>query len=217
MKRYNIAREGMGFVLALIAFYILSFHMNWLQPSLAVLVILLFVSYFFRDPEIRISFKNESVISPGEGRVVRIDTREEDEFLRKKMTCISVFLSIFDVHVNYIPYDAVVEDLSYRKGKFINAMKDESSHANERMSLLLSTEKGKIVVRQIAGLIARRVVCHAKKGARLKKGERYGIIKFGSRVDVFLPESFKVTVKVGDSVLAGITEIAQAPEGGEAR
>ena len=125
---------------------------------------------------------------------------------------ISIFLSVFDVHVNYIPYDCVVEKVSYKKGKFLNAMNHKSSELNERASILITTNKGPMVVKQIAGLIARRIVCDAKSGANLKKGSRYGIIRFGSRVDIFLPVDFQIKVEVGDKVLAGLTEIAFAQE-----
>ena len=183
-----------------------------LEPSLIILVLLLFTAYFFREPERSIVFQSHGVISPGQGKVVRIERRLEDEFLNKEMLCVSIFLSVFDVHVTYAPFDGKVEKATYRKGRFVNAMKQESSEENERASIFLSTEKGPIVVRQIAGLIARRIVCHAKSGAKLKKGSRYGIIKFGSRVDIFLPSDFQIKVEIGDKVIAGETEIAHAPK-----
>lgn len=128
--------------------------------------------------------------------------------MKKEMQCISIFLSVFDVHVNYIPFDGIVKGVQYRKGKFHNAMKSKASMENERASIFLSTEKGPFVVRQIAGLIARRIVCHAKKGDMFKKGNRYGIIRFGSRVDIFIPDGFEVKVSIGDKVVAGLTELA---------
>ena len=126
------------------------------------------------------------------------------------MRCISIFLSVFDVHVNYIPFDGIIEGVIYKKGKFHNAMMDKSSLENEHASILIATEREKIVVRQIAGLIARRVVCNVKKGDKVRKGSRYGIIRFGSRIDIFLPMSYQIKVALGDTVLAGATELAVA-------
>ncbi|MCK5708848.1 MAG: phosphatidylserine decarboxylase family protein [Candidatus Aureabacteria bacterium] len=211
-QRYNIAREGMIFVFSIIICYIIAFSLQLLELSIIILVILLFVSFFFREPERNVAFPGMSIIAPGQGKVVRIDKRVEEEFLKKEMQCISIFLSVFDVHVTYTPFDSTVEDVIYKEGKFHNAMLDKSSLENEHATVLLSTSNGNIVVRQIAGMIARRVVCNAKKGDKLKKGKRYGIIKFGSRIDIFLPLETKIKVKINDIVIAGLTEIANFSE-----
>jgi phosphatidylserine decarboxylase len=221
MQRYNLAREGMKPIVILVIIYILSFALafyfralayNGLAVSLIVLMVLMFVSYFFREPDRRPVFQKCTVVAPGQGKIVSVEKRMEDEFLHQEMLCVSTFLSVFDVHVNYSPMDGVVEKVLYKKGQFINAMKSEASGQNERMSMLLSTDSGKIVVRQIAGLIARRVVCGCREGDRLKKGQRYGIIKFGSRVDLFLPLGFEIKVHPGDRVTAGLTEVALSSE-----
>ena len=213
MQRYNIAKEGVSFVIPLIILYILFFAFWKLYLSLIALVFLLFVCYFFRQPERHVLYQGRSIISPAQGKVVRIDKRVEEEFLNEERLCVSIFLSVFDVHVNYAPCDGTVEKVLYKGGKFINAMNDKASLENEHASILIDTEKGKIVVRQIAGLIARRVVCHAKEGDKLKKGQKYGIIKFGSRVDIFLPTNFDIKAEIGEKVIAGLTEIAMMPAG----
>ncbi len=209
MQKFNIAKEGYVYVGFFLVLYLISFLLGIVYLSLVALLFMSYMAYFFREPELGLKYNINSIISPAQGKVVRIDNDVKNNIIGKKMSCISIFLSIFDVHVNYVPYDGIVKEVIYKKGLFLNAMNDESSEVNENLSMVLETEKGPIVIKQIAGLIARRVICYAKKGDRLKKGNKYGIIKFGSRVDLYIPQNTKIKVSIGDKVLAGITEIAE--------
>ncbi len=182
-------------------------------------VLLAWCVYFFRDPP-RVTPKRPGVIvSPGDGKVVAVVEAAPDESLGlgpEARVRISIFLNVFDVHVNRSPADGTVTQALYRPGKFINAARDKASVDNERMALVLTLADthpwaGQTLgVVQIAGLIARRIVCTARPGDKLRAGERYGIIRFGSRVDVYLPPGLRPLVEVGQSMLGGETVLAEA-------
>ena len=165
--------------------------------ALACLVLAGYVAYFFRDPRRDIPPGEYRVVSPADGKVVRIQP------LPDGTRTVSIFLSIFDVHVNRAPVSARLERLEYVRGKFKPAFDDEASRLNEQNILTLSGPEMRVVVRQIAGLIARRVVCWKKPGDGVQRGERIGLIRFGSRVDITLPERVRLLVKVGDRVRGG--------------
>ncbi len=174
----------------------------------------IFCVYFFRDPERITPVDDHLVISPADGVVSAIernaDFPEELQAQSKTGTRVSIFLNVFNVHVNRIPVTGIVTKAAYRPGKFINASLDKSSKDNERQSVLINTVDGREVgLVQIAGLIARRIVCNVKDGDQVKGGSRYGIIKFGSRVDVFLPEGVEPAVLVGQTMVGGETVIAR--------
>ncbi len=178
------------------------------------LILTIFCIFFFRDPQRITPVDDYLVISPADGIVTAIeehaDFPEELEAQSKKGTRVSVFLNVFNVHVNRIPVTGIVTKKSYRPGKFINAALDKSSKDNERQSVLINTVDGREVgLIQIAGFIARRIVCNLTEGDQVKSGARYGIIKFGSRVDVFLPEGVKPSVLIGQTVIGGETVIAR--------
>jgi phosphatidylserine decarboxylase len=163
------------------------------------------MTFFFRDPE-RITPEGRGVFyAPADGKVILIRETEENELLKERALEISIFMTAFNVHVNRSPCNGVVKDVKHYTGKYIAAFKQDSSIVNEHITMLLDTEKGNIVVRQVAGLLARRAVCRVKPGDSLKQGERYGIIKFGSRLDVFLPLNTQIKVKLNDSTKAGQT------------
>jgi phosphatidylserine decarboxylase len=171
----------------------------------------LFVVWFFRDPERAIPDEDGAVISPADGKVVGISLVSH-EFGLESTLKVSVFMSVFDVHVNRIPVDGTVADIAYRPGKFFSANMDKASQDNERNAVFLDIGGGrKLVVVQIAGLIARRIVCNIHKGDRLTAGQRFGIICFGSRVDCYLPSDFTPAVSVGDRVLAGNSTLGYLP------
>lgn len=181
--------------------------------GLVCLLGFLFCLYFFRDPERVTPVNDHLVISPADGIVSGIERNiafpEELKVSNKSGTRVSIFLNVFDVHVNRVPVSGIVVRESYRNGKFINASLDKASKDNERQSVLINTVDGReVAVVQIAGLIARRIVCHLKEGDNVKAGSRYGIIKFGSRVDVYLPEGVEPAVLVGQRMLGGETIIA---------
>ena len=182
--------------------------------GLILLVGFIFCVYFFRDPDRIVQIDPALVYSPADGIVSAIERHvefpEELNVKNRFGTRVSIFLNVFNVHVNRVPVSGIVVKESYRPGKFINASLDKSSKDNERQSVLISTDDGKeIAVVQIAGLIARRIVCNLKEGDSVKGGDRYGIIKFGSRLDVFLPEGIEPTVLVGQTMIGGESIIAR--------
>lgn len=170
---------------------------------LAVLLFLLtgFICYFFRNPERRIPEGANLIVSPADGKVAKISTSPDGE------QTISIFLNIFNVHVNRSPIAGTLERLEYKRGKFKVAFDEEASRVNEQNILTIEGPGIRVVVRQIAGLIARRVVCWKKPGYALQRGERFGLIRFGSRVDVILPGHARIRVKVGDQVRGGSSVI----------
>ncbi|MBN2712505.1 MAG: phosphatidylserine decarboxylase family protein [Planctomycetes bacterium] len=187
---------------------------GWLSPFLRVLaifpaIVFLWVIYFFRDPVRQVPTGEGLLICPADGEVTHIDEVEEDQFIGGKAMRISIFMNIFSVHVNRAPFAGKVAHVKHRDGQFVNAMSGDSSHLNEANDMGIETGEArmpKVMVRQIAGLIARRIVCDRKVGDSLKAGEIFGMIKFSSRVEVFLPAETKLNLKVGvgDKVRAGL-------------
>jgi len=179
----------------------------FIQPVAAVVVALLFlwVLWFFRDFERAIPAGEGVVVSPADGRVTDIDEVDAPEFIGGRARRIGIFLNVFNCHVNRAPYAGTVAFKAYTPGKFHNAMAPKSSELNERQSLGLETAAGRMLVRQIAGAIARRIVCPVPEGAALARGQRYGMIKFGSRTELYVSAGipFEVAVKVGDVVKGG--------------
>ena len=172
-------------------------------------VLTLFMFYFFRDPE-RVPPTGDNIfVSPADGKIIRIKESGEDGYLKGNATEISIFMSPLNVHVNRAPCDGMVEYVRHAPGKFLSAFKDEASLKNENIALGLDTSHGRILVRQVAGFVARRAVCRVKPGDVLKKGERYGMIKFSSRLDVYLPKNTSIKVKLGDKVKAGETVLGE--------
>jgi phosphatidylserine decarboxylase len=172
---------------------------------LSVLAALLFLLtvYFFRDPERTIPDGFNVVLSPADGKVVEIKEETENEFLKAAATRVSIFLSVFDVHVNRVPIAGTVEHFRYQRGSFVNAYKSLASDVNEQTVIGIENEKSRILFKQIAGLVARRIVCDIRQGNKVEKGERFGIIKFGSRVDIFLPKNIEVKVQLHQKVKGG--------------
>lgn len=202
MKNYGIpvASEGWPFILPLAVVTVLCFFLGWKSPAWVLLALTLFVLFFFRDPERVIPGGNDVVVSPADGRVIVIKDIFEPTYLKQDVKQISIFLSVFNVHVNRSPVSGIVEVVKYNPGKFHVASVDKASLDNEQTAMVIASGKHKILVKQIAGLIARRIVCYAKPGDALKTGERYGLIRFGSRVDIFLPKDAELRVKVGDRI-----------------
>jgi len=203
-----IAREGYPFIL-LFAFITLVFALlGWSILTVLVLALTLFTIYFFRNPERTVPGEENAVVSPADGKVVFIGEVTETQHLKADALKISIFMSVFDVHVNRVPFSGKVVDMFYRKGEFLNASLDKASDLNEQAGILLETESGKrILFAQIAGLIARRIVTYPEIGETLTKGGRYGLIRFGSRVDIYLPKGTKAAVRVGDRAIGGETII----------
>jgi len=165
-----------------------------------------FVMYFFRNPERVVPQDAGAVVSPADGRVIQKKTVMEDKYLGAEAIKVSVFMNVFNVHVNRSPYKGRVVDVDYIPGRFINASFDKASELNERNAVVIETEEGKkLLFIQIAGLVARRIVCYVEPGDSLERGERFGLIRFGSRVDIYFPPDAEVNVKIGDRVVAGET------------
>ena len=200
----KFAREGYPFILAFTVITILTllfvrpFHIAVIPFSLT-----LFMFYFFRDPERATVEGKDLLYSPADGRVILVRETTEDEILNGKALEVSIFMSVFNVHINRTPCEGVVKRVDHYPGRFMAAFREEASKANEHVTMLIQSGQEKVVVRQVAGLLARRIVCRAKPGDSLKQGQRFGLIKFSSRVDIFMPLTTQVKVKVGDKVKAG--------------
>jgi phosphatidylserine decarboxylase len=220
----KFAHEGYPFILgSLFVTVALAFLLYWIWrsgthqfvSSLLVfitcvsLLITLFMPYFFRDPE-RVTPQGEGLfVAPADGKVILIKDVYEQEYLDSDVKEISIFMSPLNVHVNRAPCDGQVIAVQHKAGKFLAAYKDDASMKNEHIDMVLDGKQGKVLVRQVAGFIARRAVCRVKPGDMLKRGERYGMIKFSSRLDIYLPKDAKIMVKPGDKVKAGETVIAR--------
>jgi phosphatidylserine decarboxylase len=205
-----IAGEGFPFILPLAIATLLAFLAGFRGISILLLLITLFVVWFFRNPQRKTPDKEGLVISPADGKVIRIEETTSEELPGRSFQKISIFMNVFNVHVNRIPCSGEVRFIRYRKGKFLSADLDKASALNERNTVLLQTADGReIITVQIAGLIARRIVCWLKEGMQVRSGERFGLIRFGSRVEVFLPPGSTILVKVGEKVRAGETPIGE--------
>ncbi|WHQ46433.1 MAG: phosphatidylserine decarboxylase [Candidatus Midichloria sp.] len=208
----TIHKEGylfiLCFVLATFVLFAISNTFGWIGVILTIWCV-----YFFRDPERITPVAAGLIISPADGTVQKITKAMPPEELGTKeeeMTRISIFLNIFDVHVNRIAVDGAIEKSHYHPGKFLNASLDKASEDNERQSLLIKTpDNQNIALVQIAGLIARRIVCNVKENDKVLAGRRFGIIRFGSRVDVYLPDTAKILIAEGQTVIGGETIVAR--------
>ena len=201
---FPIAKPGFYFIIAA-AFATAVFALVGAAPlALTGLAITFFICWFFRDPDRVVPIYEGAVVSPADGRVILVAPVEESSFIAGKCIKISIFMTIFNVHVNRIPHEGKVKGISYFPGKFFSANLDKASKENEHNAVLIETDKGKAVcVVQIAGFIARRIICRLKEGDSVRRGERFGMICFGSRLDVYLPADAKISVTVGNRVKAG--------------
>jgi len=210
MKKPSIglSLEGMPFI-GLTALLVVVFALlEWPVPALLAFVLFFFVLNFFRDPE-RVTPQEPNVaVSPADGKVVKIETMQ-DPFTGENRTTICVFMNVFNVHVNRAPISGTVDAIRYYPGKFFNASLDKASKDNERNAVcILDADANAWTVVQIAGLIARRIVCWTEIGDRLQRGQRFGLIKFGSRLDLYLPDGYEPTVRLNECVFAGQTILA---------
>lgn len=201
--RIPIAREGYPFILAALVITVISAAVSkWLLLLFGPLTI--FVIAFFRDPERTVPAEAGAIVSPADGKVIKVERLKEERILNRESLKISIFMNVFNVHVNRAPFSGKVLKVLYNPGKFFNASLDKASLLNEQNAVVMEAKGGKtFAFNQIAGLIARRIVCYAKAGMKLERGQRFGLIRFGSRVDVYLPTDCRISVKVGDKVRAG--------------
>lgn len=181
----------------------------WWVVAAAWLAISVWVVAFFRDPERAWSIGERMVIAPADGKVVSVVEADEPAFLGGRALRISIFMNVFDGHVNRYPVGGTVAYRHYNAGKFGHAAAEKSSLDNEQSSVGVAAGRGKVLIRQIAGLVARRIVTDHEVGANVRQGERLGMIRFGSRVDLFLPVGTRTLVRTGDTTLAGVTVVAE--------
>ncbi len=204
----SVAREGWPFLAAAVALSaVVTAFAGWAW-SIPFWLVAAFVLQFFRDPAREVPGNERTVVSPADGRIVAVESAL-DPYLERKAIKVSVFMNVFNVHSNRSPVDGEVKQAWYHAGKFINAALDKASAENERNALWLRTDSGAdVTCVQIAGLIARRILCYVKAGDRLKRGARFGFIRFGSRVDVYLPVSATLKAALGDKVFGGSSILA---------
>jgi phosphatidylserine decarboxylase len=207
---YPVARAGYPFIFAA-AFATAVFALLGLTVlALIGLVATGFISYFFRDPDRVTPNIPDAIVSPADGKVIRVERLDETHFYNGACMKISIFMSVFNVHVNRIPCDGTVSRITYFPGKFFSANLDKASRDNEHNAVFIDTERGlPICMVQIAGLVARRIICSVQKGDRVTRGQKMGLICFGSRVDVYLPSGTVPEVSVGDRVMAGTTVLGR--------
>ncbi|MCX7991588.1 MAG: phosphatidylserine decarboxylase family protein [Proteobacteria bacterium] len=204
-KRENqiIAVEGIKIAIITLFFALFFFLYKIYTVSAILLIFFIFNLFFFRNPK-RIAPEGNQIVSPADGEVILIKDVYEEKFLKKEVTKISIFMSIFNVHLNRAPYDGEVIKIQYEKGRFFSADLDKATDENEKNYILINTPEGReILFVQVAGLIARRIICDIKKGDYIKKGDIVGLICYGSRLDVFLPKNSEIRVKLKDRVKAG--------------
>jgi len=204
-----LAREGWPFIAGALAVAVIVWAVAGFAWSVPLWLVALFVIQFFRDPPRAVPTQPNAVLSPADGRIVKVE-KVRDPLTERDTLLISVFMNVFNVHSNRAPVDGTVELIQYSAGKFVNADLDKASSENERNAMVMRLADGeRIAVVQVAGLIARRILCYAKVGQRLARGERYGFIRFGSRVYVYLPLTARPKVAVGDVVHATTTVLAE--------
>jgi phosphatidylserine decarboxylase len=208
----NFAREGLSFIVIAVlvaagAFGLAVARRSWPLWLFAIglTVIALWVAYFFRDPSRTGERGEQLVIAPADGKIVMITEVDEPTFIKDRAIRVSIFMNVFNVHVNRYPVSGIVRYVDRKAGRFMNAAAAQASMENEQTSVGIESGSNHVLVRQIAGLIARRIVTDAKEGDHVRQGDRMGLIRFGSRVDLFLPTTATMRVKVGDATYAGIT------------
>ena len=212
-----MAKEGLSIwlgltVIAFIVWGIWLFDGRWISfwAAVAGTILATFAVYFFRDPERTIPNVENALVSPADGKIVAIKSISSHPYIQSDATQISIFLSPFDVHINRIPISGKIEFVNYKKGEFLAAYKESASEKNEQTEIGLITQTGaRIIVKQIAGVLARRIVCRLEKGQDVSTGERFGMIKFGSRTDLIVPADTKVDIKLGEHVQGGTTIIGR--------
>ena len=201
-----IAKEGWPFLLAGLAISgLVTYYFGWW--SIPFWVVTLFVLQFFRDPPREVPDEPRAVVSPADGRIVEV-SRAQDPYLKREALKLSVFMNVFNVHSNRSPVDGTVKQRWYFSGAFVNAALDKASLSNERNALWITSAGGDVTCVQVAGLIARRILCYVESGAQLVRGQRFGFIRFGSRVDVYLPLDAEVKAAIGDKVYAAQSVLA---------
>ncbi len=205
MILFKVAREGYPFILFFLIITVIFFFLKAGWITLFPVILTLFMLFFFRDPERYPPEIKGAFLSPADGRIILIKNIFEENYLKKNAVMISIFMSPLDVHVNRSPATGRVKMVKHNSGSFFAAYREEASLKNENIEMVLETDTGEILIRQVAGFIARRAVCRLKPGDYIRRGERFGIIKFSSRLDVYLPPETDIMVSINQKVKAGET------------
>ncbi len=217
-RKFPVAREGFRFILPLAIISLILWIVGFAAAAGFLTLLTIFVLWFFRDPERVPPPGEKAILSAADGRVVQIESRVEPNLLKGPATKVSVFMSLFDAHVNRNPVTGRIVESLYTEGKFIRADREQASFANEQNALLIENFEGaRVLLVQVAGVIARRIVCWVKKGDPVQRGERFGLIQFGSRLDLYLPPDATVQVRLGQKTRAGQTIIGVLPGEGKRR
>lgn len=210
--RIPVVREGLIFVFPLLGISVLLWILEISAWAWFFSLLTVFVISFFRDPERTIPAGDKAILSPADGKIIRLESCTEERFLKGPAIKVSIFMSVFNVHVNRIPLSGRIAEVAYRPGKFVSANLDKASAANEQNALLLEAAGGtKLLFVQIAGLIARRIVCWVRKGDPVERGRRFGLIRFGSRMDVYLPPNVQIQARLGQKAYGGQTILGYLP------
>lgn len=211
-EKDKLAKEGLGVLAIVFLFFLFSLAREWWVAAVIFGVFISFSLYFFRNPKRRPHGKEKDVLSPADGKIVQNSIVTDDRYLKTRCRKIGIFMSLLDVHVNRAPVSGTVEAIEYRKGKFLSANLDKASEDNEQNALIVKAKDNiRMAVVQIAGLVARRIVCYPIVGTELRRGSILGMIKFGSRLDIYLPVESSVHIQLGQKVRAGETIIATLP------
>ena len=212
-NRWPIAREGLPFIIAGCLLTVLSYALGLTPATILFALLTLFTIWFFRDPERESKADERAVLTPADGKCLGIQVLEnKDNPIGEPAVLVSIFMSVFNVHVNRIPITGNISEITYHQGKFFSAHLDKASKENENNRILLQTDIGhKIAFVQIAGLIARRIACWIQEGDRVGAGQRFGLIRFGSRLDVYLPKDSQLAITPGKKVKAGVTILGYLP------
>ncbi|MDE3219173.1 MAG: phosphatidylserine decarboxylase family protein [Nitrospirota bacterium] len=206
------AKEGIPFIGAAAGVTLLAGWFSWTVVAFGGAILTLFVAWFFRNPYRVVPQGPRLVVAPGDGKVIAIEEEFEPRFIKDRSIRVTIFLNVFDVHINRIPCEGVVEEVQYQPGLFLVASRPDATLRNEQNALMIRTVQGaKVLCVQVAGLIARRIVCWILPGDRAVRGERFGLIRFGSRMDTFLPVGTAVNVAVGERVKGGETILGKLP------
>ncbi len=204
------AKEGFPFIGAAAGLTLIAGLLGWLPVAVAAAGLALFVSWFFRNPPRVIPQGPRLVVSPGDGKVLAVEEEFEPRYLKDRAVRISIFLNVFDVHINRIPCEGIIEDVQYQPGLFLVASKPHATLKNEQNAVMIKTVEGaKVLCVQVAGLIARRIVWWVNPKDPAVRGERYGLIRFGSRMDTYVPVGTAIRIAVGDRVKGGETILGE--------
>jgi phosphatidylserine decarboxylase len=209
LRETPIAREGMPLIILSLFLSALFFALNLRLPGVFFLILLIFFLFFFRNPKRRAAGSAEDLISPADGRILDLAEFQEVEFIGGPARRVSIFMSPLDVHVNRAPCEGRVEKVEHRRGEFALAFKKDIDKENERNYILLTHEGDRVLLVQIAGFLARRITSYVRPGETVQRGDRVGIIAFGSRVDMYVPMDYDIIIGAGERVKAGVTPLAR--------